>query len=208
MSPANIFTPQLVLGYVAWLLCYRVYIWPRLKSMDRVEAQRAIATLHSFRFFGLAFMVPGVVGHHLPAGFAAFAAYGDLATGVLAILALLTVRATTALLAVRRRFQSGRDGRLVPQLLPRRSGRSSRGGGGTGRHVCDPDNLRAAADDHAFRRVLFVGASCGSTQPISVRAKACQGALKPIANLRPSETTTAAPPHSVTGCNRPRVPRS
>jgi hypothetical protein len=60
--------------------------------MDRVEAQRAIATLHSFRFFGLVFILPGVVGLHLPAGFAAFAAYGDFATGVLAILALLTVR--------------------------------------------------------------------------------------------------------------------
>jgi hypothetical protein len=92
MSPANIFSLQLVLGYVAWLLCFRVYLWPRLQSMDRVGAQRAIATLHSFRFFGLAFVVPGVVGSRLPGGFATFAAYGDLATGVLAILALLTVR--------------------------------------------------------------------------------------------------------------------
>jgi hypothetical protein len=33
--------------------------------------------------------VPGVVGLHLPGSFATFAAYGDLATGVLAILALL-----------------------------------------------------------------------------------------------------------------------
>jgi hypothetical protein len=93
MPTENIFNAHLVLGYVAWLLCYRVYIWPRLKSMDRVEAQRAIATLHSFRFFGLVFLVPGVVGSHLPGGFAAFAAYADLATGVLAILALLSVRA-------------------------------------------------------------------------------------------------------------------
>jgi hypothetical protein len=62
-----------------------------LKSRDRVEAQRAIATLHSFRFFGLVFILPGVVGN-LPASFARFAAYWDLATGVLAILALLTVR--------------------------------------------------------------------------------------------------------------------
>jgi hypothetical protein len=93
MSPESIFNAHLVLGYVAWLLCYRVYIWPRLRSMERVEAQRAIATLHSFRFFGLVFIVPGVVGSHLPGSFAAFAAYGDLATGVLAILALLTVRA-------------------------------------------------------------------------------------------------------------------
>jgi hypothetical protein len=92
MSPELLFLMQLVLGYVAWLLCFGVYIWPRLGSMDRVDAQRAIATLHSFRFFGLVFILPGVVGPHLPAGFAAFAAYGDFATGVLAMLALLSVR--------------------------------------------------------------------------------------------------------------------
>src|SRR6266852_430912 len=83
MSPETVFRIHLVLGYVVWLLCFGVYVLPRLKSMDRVEAQRAIATLHSFRFFGLVFILPGVVGPNLPAGFA---------TGVLAILALLTVR--------------------------------------------------------------------------------------------------------------------
>jgi hypothetical protein len=91
MSPAIIFQIQLVLGYVPWLLCFGAYVWPRLKAMERVEAHRAIATLHSFRFFGLVFIIPGVVGPNLPAGFAVFAAYGDFATGVLAILALLTV---------------------------------------------------------------------------------------------------------------------
>jgi hypothetical protein len=60
--------------------------------MDRVEAHRAIATLHSFRFFGLVFIIPGVIGPNLPADFATFAAYGDFATGVLATLALLTAR--------------------------------------------------------------------------------------------------------------------
>src|SRR6201988_3599423 len=92
MSPEMIFRAHLVFGYVAWLLCFGAYIWPRLKTMDPVEAQRAIATLHSFRFFGLVFIVPGVVGPNLPAGFTEFAAYGDFATGVLAMLALLTVR--------------------------------------------------------------------------------------------------------------------
>jgi hypothetical protein len=92
MSPATIFQIHLVLGYIPWLLCFGAYVWPKLKSMDQVEAQRAIATLHSFRFFGLVFVVPGVVGPNLPAGFAVFAAYGDFATGVLAMLALLTVR--------------------------------------------------------------------------------------------------------------------
>ena len=92
MSTEIVFQIQLVLGYVAWLLCFRAYLWPRLKSMDIVAAQRAIATLHSFRFFGLVFIVPGVVGPNLPTSFAPFAAYWDFATGVLAMLALLTVR--------------------------------------------------------------------------------------------------------------------
>jgi hypothetical protein len=60
--------------------------------MDRVQAQRTIATLHSFRFIGLVFLVPSVEGPHLPADFAGFAAYWDLRTALLAILALLTVR--------------------------------------------------------------------------------------------------------------------
>src|SRR5260221_12866289 len=92
MSPQIIFQLHLVLGYVAWLLCFGAYFWPRLKAMDRVEAQRAIATLHSFRFFGLVFILPGVIGPNLPASFAAFAAYADLATGLLAMMALLTVK--------------------------------------------------------------------------------------------------------------------
>jgi hypothetical protein len=91
MSAATIFQIQLVLGYVPWLICFGAYVWPRLKATERVAAHRAIATLHSFRFFGLVFIIPGVVGANLPSGFAVFAAYGDFATGVLAILALLTL---------------------------------------------------------------------------------------------------------------------
>src|ERR1043166_5579836 len=91
MTPETIFRIQLVLGYVAWLLAFSGYLWPRLKAMPSVAAHRAIATLHSFRFFGLIFILPGYVGN-LPTGFAPFAAYWDLATGVLAMLALLTVR--------------------------------------------------------------------------------------------------------------------
>jgi hypothetical protein len=92
MSTEVLFQTHLVLGYVAWLLCFGAYGLPWLSFMDQVAAQRAIATLHSFRFFGLVFLVPGVVSPNLPASFALFAAYGDFATGVLAMLALLTVR--------------------------------------------------------------------------------------------------------------------
>jgi hypothetical protein len=92
MSTETVFRIHLMSGYVAWLLCFGVYILPWLRSMERFEAHRIIATLHSFRFFGLAFIVPGVVGANLPASFAIPDAYGDFATGALATLALATVR--------------------------------------------------------------------------------------------------------------------
>jgi hypothetical protein len=92
MTATAIFQIDMVLGYLVWALCIATYVWPRLKAMDPVEAHRAIATLHCFRFFGLVFLLPGFVGPNLPAGFAVPAAYGDFATALLAILALLTVR--------------------------------------------------------------------------------------------------------------------
>ena len=92
MSPAIIFQVHLMLGYVPWLLALSAYVFPRLRAMDRLQVQRAIAVLHSFRFFGLAFIMPGIVGPGLPSGFAIPAAYGDLTTGVLAMLALLSFR--------------------------------------------------------------------------------------------------------------------
>jgi hypothetical protein len=92
MSAREIFNIDLALGYLAWALCIATYVWPRLRAMDRAEAQRAIATFNSFRFFGLAFLLPGFVGPNLPQGFATPVAYGDLVTALLAILVLLTVR--------------------------------------------------------------------------------------------------------------------
>ena len=92
MPANNIFTIDMALGYLACALCIATYVWPRLRAMDRVEAHRAIATFNSFRFLGLAFLLPGFVGPNLPQSFATQAAYGDLVTALLAILALLTVR--------------------------------------------------------------------------------------------------------------------
>ena len=92
MAPMIIFNIQLVLGYAAWALCFGTYIWPRLGSMDAAQASRAIAMLHSFRFFGLIFILPGIVSPEIPAAFAVPAAWGDLATGVLAMLAVASFR--------------------------------------------------------------------------------------------------------------------
>ena len=92
MLAKPIFQIDMALGYVAWALCVTKYVWPRLRAIDRVEALRAIATLHSFRVFGLAFLLPGFVGPELPMAFAAPTAYGDFGTALLAIAVLLTAR--------------------------------------------------------------------------------------------------------------------
>jgi len=92
MTPQNIFNLHLAMGYVPWLLWFVTYEWPRLRTMEAVDAQRAIASLHAFRFLGLVFLVPGVVGAGIPHAFAAPAAYGDFATGLLAMAAMMTIR--------------------------------------------------------------------------------------------------------------------
>ena len=177
MSPETIFNLHLILGYVAWLLCFGVYILPRLKSMDLVAAQRAIATLHSFRFFGLVFILPGVVGPNLPAaGFAAFAAYWDLATGVLAILALLTVRIRPLFWLFVVAFNLVGVIDLILDYYHAIQVGLPAHGGAVGRHVRDPDHLRALADDHARRRILFAAAS--SAQGGSSPCRRCRGILE------------------------------
>lgn len=65
----------------------RRYIWPALRSRPRADALRPILLLHSFRFVGLAFLITGVVSPQLPQAFARPAAFGDLATAVLAVIA-------------------------------------------------------------------------------------------------------------------------
>ena len=126
-----------------WLLCFGAYIWPRLKSMDRVGAHRAIATLHSFRFFGLVFILPGVVGPDLPAGFATFAAYGDFATGLLAMLALLTVRIRPLFWLFVVAFNLVGAADILVDYYHGNQARPSGAGGRAGRRIRDPDHLRA-----------------------------------------------------------------
>jgi hypothetical protein len=74
---------------IAWGIVAARYIWPELRLRPRAEALRPLLILHSFRFIGLAILVPGVVSPDLPPAFAHPAAYGDLVAAVLALLSLL-----------------------------------------------------------------------------------------------------------------------
>lgn len=86
-SPA-LFGISIALGLAAWGAVAWHYIWPALRERPSPENLKPILLLHGFRFLGLAFVVPGVVSPGLPAAFAQPAAYGDLTTAILALLAL------------------------------------------------------------------------------------------------------------------------
>jgi hypothetical protein len=58
-----------------------------------VSALQPLLTLHAFRHLGMVFLVPTVVGSPLPASFAVPAAYGDLLAGLLALAAIVALRA-------------------------------------------------------------------------------------------------------------------
>ena len=75
-----------LLSLVASSVFAKVYLWPRLRAMNREKALAALVAPHMFlRFIGLSFIAKGVVSPSVPAGFAVPAAYGDLVAGLLAI---------------------------------------------------------------------------------------------------------------------------
>jgi hypothetical protein len=85
------FFVSIAFAFIAWSIVVGRYVWPRLRQLERTEALRPILVLHSFRFEGLAFLVPGVVTSDLPSAFAHGAAYGDLVAAMLALLSLATL---------------------------------------------------------------------------------------------------------------------
>src|SRR5215472_3855553 len=89
MLPQVPFYMSIAFSLVAWGMLTARYIWPALRVLPRVDALRPLLILHSFRFIGLAFLVPGVVSPDLPAAFAQSAAWGDIIAATLALLSLL-----------------------------------------------------------------------------------------------------------------------
>jgi hypothetical protein len=92
MPPQLYFFVSILFAFVAWGIVAKLYIWPQLRSLPRAAALRPILILHSFRFVGLAFVVPGVVSPDLPSAFANPAAYGDIGAATLALLSLATLQ--------------------------------------------------------------------------------------------------------------------
>src|SRR5260370_5352935 len=90
------FFVSIAFSLIAWGIVAARYIWPELRLRQRADALRPLLILHSFRFIGLAFLVPGVVSPDLPSAFAHSAAYGDIIAAILALLALISLPTASA----------------------------------------------------------------------------------------------------------------
>ena len=93
MTTQQIFGLQVLLSFVLFTLIARWYVSPRLAALPVDRALQPLLVLHASRHMGLVFLVPTVVGGTLPPAFAAGAGYGDLLAGLLALAALVALRA-------------------------------------------------------------------------------------------------------------------
>lgn len=97
MKTQQIFGLQVLLSFVVYGLVAKWYVTPRLASLQLRAALQPLLVLHAARYLGMVFLVPTVVGPALPAAFAVPAAYGDLLAGLLALAALVALRARSTI---------------------------------------------------------------------------------------------------------------
>jgi hypothetical protein len=92
MNTLAIFGIGILMNFVSSATVAALFIWPRLRAVNRNEALLWLVVPHMFlRFIGLSFLVPGVVSVLLPKALAEPAAYGDFIAGILAIIATVAL---------------------------------------------------------------------------------------------------------------------
>jgi hypothetical protein len=91
MNIQALFGLSVFMSFVAFGLVTHIYIWHRLRILERDDALIPLVVPHTSRFIGLTFLVPGVVSLSLPSAIAAPAAYGDLVAAILAGAAIIAL---------------------------------------------------------------------------------------------------------------------
>ena len=92
MQPIVLFGIQFTLSLVAYSLIAFWYVVPRLSGLPREIAIMPLLWLHVFRIAGGTILAPGSVDVRVPSEFRVMIGYGDLATAVLALVALIALR--------------------------------------------------------------------------------------------------------------------
>lgn len=97
MNIPLIFVLQFVLTIILFGFLARWYVAPWLAGKSLEPALMILIVPHAFRHIGLSFLVPALNQPGMPLDFATAAAYGDLLSGILALLALVALRGRWAL---------------------------------------------------------------------------------------------------------------
>jgi hypothetical protein len=87
----NILTLNLAFSTLVFWVAAKLYVLPRLSDCEPRTILLPVLLLHSLRHLGLMFLAPGAVYSGIPPQFTHPAAYGDLLTAVLALLAIPAV---------------------------------------------------------------------------------------------------------------------
>ena len=93
MAPIVLFGIQFTLSLAAYALIARWYVAPRLSRLSPVLALVPLLWVHAFRVVGGTILAPGSVGPGVPTAFREMIGYGDMITALLAMVALLALRA-------------------------------------------------------------------------------------------------------------------
>ena len=93
MEPIVLFGIQFTLSLVVYAFIAFWYVAPRLSRLPREVALVPLLWVHAFRIVGGTILAPGAVDAGVPMDFRVMVGYGDLATAVLALLALIALRA-------------------------------------------------------------------------------------------------------------------
>lgn len=93
MSATAIFGVTTMMSFVAFGIVTYLYVLPFIRNSSLEVAMIALIVPHAFRFEGLSFLVPGVVSPSLEQAFAIPAAYGDFGASILALVAIVALRA-------------------------------------------------------------------------------------------------------------------
>jgi len=92
MPPIVLFGIQFTFSLAAYALIAWWYVSPRLSRIPREMALVPLVWVHVFRIVGGTILAPGAVDASVPADFRTMIGYGDMATALLALLALIALR--------------------------------------------------------------------------------------------------------------------
>jgi hypothetical protein len=92
MEPIVLFGLQFTFSLVAYALIAWWYGAPRLARLPRQVALVPLVWIHAFRIVGGTILAPGAVDSAVPSDFRTMIGLGDMATAVVALLALIALR--------------------------------------------------------------------------------------------------------------------